>query len=40
MSYWSGESAYYELWRKQFPMLADGRPAEGRNYESTNRMAA
>ena len=34
------ESSYYELWRKQFPMLADGRPAEGRNYESTNRTAA
>ncbi len=39
------QGAYYELWRKQFPMLADGRPAEGlstegRNHESTNRMAA
>ena len=39
------QGPYYELWRKQFPMLADGRPAdgrstEGRNHESTNRMAA
>ena len=40
-----GQGPYYELWRKQFPMLgeghfAEGRPAEGRPNESTNRMAA